>query len=56
LKDGSSANRTEGSQGKTGPRSKSSANGEAKPDMEKSSEEVVAVQNRVLEAKAETRT
>jgi hypothetical protein len=31
------------------------ANGEAKTDMEKSPEEVAAEQNRVLEAKAETR-
>jgi hypothetical protein len=55
LKDGPSVNHPETSQGRTGPRSKSSANGEAKLDTEKSPEEVVAEQNRVLEAKAETR-
>jgi hypothetical protein len=55
LKDGSSAGQSGSSQEKTGPRSKSSANGEAKPDTEKSLEEVAAEQNRVLEAKAETR-
>jgi hypothetical protein len=55
LKDGPSADQPKTSQGRTGPRSESLANGEVKPDMEKSSEEVAAEQNRVPEAKAETR-
>jgi hypothetical protein len=54
--DESSANQPGGSRGRTGPRSKSSAIGEAKPDAEKSPEEVVVEQDRVLEAKVETRT
>jgi hypothetical protein len=36
-------------------RSKSSADGKAKPDVEKSPEEVTAEQNKVLEAKTETK-
>jgi hypothetical protein len=32
------------------------ANGEAKPDVEKSPEEVAAEQDKVLEVKAETKT
>jgi hypothetical protein len=55
LKDGPSADQLESSQGRTGLRSKSSANGEVKPDTEKSPEEVAADQNRVPEVKAETR-
>jgi hypothetical protein len=43
-------------QGRTGPRSKSLANGEAKLDAEKSPEEVAAEQDKVLEVKAETKT
>jgi hypothetical protein len=43
-------------QQKIGLRSESSANGEAKPDTEKSPEEVVAEQNNIPEMKAETRT
>jgi hypothetical protein len=54
LKDGPSADQPESSQGRTGPRSKSSANGKAKPDTEKCPEEVVAEQNRIPEVKAET--
>jgi hypothetical protein len=56
LKDGPSADQPKTSQGRTGPRSESLANGEAEPDMEKSSEEVAAEQNRVPEVKVETRT
>jgi hypothetical protein len=56
LKDGPSADQPESSQGRTRPRSKSSTNGEAKPNMEKSPDEVVVEQNRVLKVKAEIRT
>jgi hypothetical protein len=56
LKDGSSACQSGSSQEKIESRSKSSANGEAKLDTEKGKEEVIAEQNRVLEAKVETRT
>jgi hypothetical protein len=45
-----------GSQEKTGSGSESSTNVEAKPDAERSPEEVAAEQSRVPEAKAETRT
>jgi hypothetical protein len=55
-KDGSSADQPRSSQGRIGPRSESSTDGEAKPDAEKSSEEVAVEQDRVPEAKAETRT
>jgi hypothetical protein len=55
-KDGSFANQPGSSQGRIGLRSKSSANGEAEPDVEKSPEEVAAEQDKILEAKAETRT
>jgi hypothetical protein len=44
-----------GSQEKIGSGSESLANGEAKPDVEKSSEEVAVKQSRVPEVKAETR-
>jgi hypothetical protein len=56
LKDGPSADQLENSQGRTRPRSESSTDGRAKPDMEKSPEEVAVEQNRVLVAKAEIRT
>jgi hypothetical protein len=54
--DESSVDQPGSSLGRIGPRSKSSANGEAKPNAEKSLEEVVAEQDRVLEVKTETRT
>jgi hypothetical protein len=54
-KDGSSTNQPGSSQGRTGLGSESLANGEAKLDAEKSLEEVVAEQDKVLKAKAETR-
>jgi hypothetical protein len=44
-----------GSQEKIVPGSESLANGEAKPDVEKNSEEVATEQSRVPEAKAKTR-
>jgi hypothetical protein len=56
LKNGPSTDQPKSSQGRMGPRSKSSADGKAMPDMEKSLEEVVAEQNRVSEVKAETKT
>jgi hypothetical protein len=56
LKDGPSADQPESSQGRTGPRSKSSANGQAKPNTEKSPEEVAAEQNKVFKVNVETRT
>jgi hypothetical protein len=56
LKDGPSADQPESSQGRIGPRSESSADGKAKPNMKKSPKEVAVEQNRVLEAKAEIRT
>jgi hypothetical protein len=56
LKDGSSVDEPRSNQGKTGPRSKISANDEAKPYAEKSPEEVIAEQDRVPEVKAETKT
>jgi hypothetical protein len=55
LKDGSSADESMSNQGQTWPRGKTSANDEAKPDVEKSPEEVAAEQNRVLEAKTKFR-
>jgi hypothetical protein len=55
LKNGSSTDQPKSSQGRMGPRSKSSADGKAMPDMEKSLEEVVAEQNRISEVKAETK-
>jgi hypothetical protein len=55
LKDGPSADQPESSRGRTGLRSESSVVDKAKPDTEKSPEEVAAEQNRVLEVKAETR-
>jgi hypothetical protein len=42
-------------QGHTGPRGETSANDEAKPDVEKSPEEVAAEQNMVLKAKTKIR-
>jgi hypothetical protein len=54
-KDGSSANQSGSNQGRIGLGRESSANGEAKLDAEKSPEEVVAEQDKVLKAKAETR-
>jgi hypothetical protein len=56
LKDGPSADQSEGSQGRKGPRSKSSADGKAKPDAKKSPEVVAAEQERVTKTKAETKT
>jgi hypothetical protein len=53
VKNGSSIGQSGSNQEKTGPRSKSLANDEAKPDGEKSLEEVVAGQNKVLEVKTE---
>jgi hypothetical protein len=55
LKEGPSADQLEGSQGRIGPRSESSADGKAKFDTKKSPEEVAAEQNKVLEVKAETK-
>jgi hypothetical protein len=54
--DESSADQLGSSQGQTGPRSVSLANDEAKPDVERTSEEVVAEQYRALKAKTETKT
>jgi hypothetical protein len=56
LKDGPSADQPESSQGRTGPRRESSANGEVRLDTEKSIEEVAEEKNMDLEVKAETRT
>jgi hypothetical protein len=47
LKDEPSVHQPESSQGGTGPRSKSSADGKANPNAEKSPEEVAVEQNRV---------
>jgi hypothetical protein len=55
-KDGSSADQSGSSQEKTGSRSESLADGEAKSVTKESPGEVAVEQNRVLEAKAETRT
>jgi hypothetical protein len=55
LKDGSSADERGSSHGRTWSRSKTSNNDEAKPDAEKSLEEVAAEQDRVPEAKIETK-
>jgi hypothetical protein len=55
LKDGSSANQIGNSQERTGPKRESSTNGEAKPDTEKSPEEVAVEQDKVWEVKAETK-
>jgi hypothetical protein len=46
-KDGSSADELGSSQGRTGPRSETSANNEVKPNTKKIPEEVAAEQNRV---------
>jgi hypothetical protein len=56
LKEGPSADQPEGSQGRTGPRSESLANGKAKPNAEKSPEEVATEQNKVPKVKTKTRT
>jgi hypothetical protein len=61
LKDGSSADGLGGSQGQTGPRSKASANNDkAKPDVEKSPEEVaieqIKAQGEETEASVEAKT
>jgi hypothetical protein len=53
LKDGSSAGQLGSSQERTGPRRESSANGKAKPDTEKSPEEVVVEQNRISKLKVD---
>jgi hypothetical protein len=53
---GSSAGQLGCSHGRTGPRSKSSADGEVELDAEKSPEEVAAEQDGVPEGKAETMT
>jgi hypothetical protein len=55
LKNGSSAGQSGSSQEKTGPRSESLPNDEAKPNMERSPKEVAARENKVPEAKTETR-
>jgi hypothetical protein len=55
-KDGSSADEPGISQEKTGLRSETSTDDEAKPDVEKSPEEVTTEQDRVPEVKAETKT
>jgi hypothetical protein len=49
LKDGPSADQPESSQRRTGPRIESLTDSKAKPNMEKSLEEVETEQNRVLE-------
>jgi hypothetical protein len=54
-KSGSSANQSGGSQGQTRLRSEISVDGEAKPDVERSLEEVAAKQNKVSGVKTETR-
>jgi hypothetical protein len=56
LKDGSSADQLGNTPERIGPRREYSANGEAKPDTKKSPEEVAVVQDRVPEAKIETKT
>jgi hypothetical protein len=56
TKDGSSTDEPGSSQGRTGPRNDTSANDEVKPDAEKSPKEVAAEQDRVPEAKTETKT
>jgi hypothetical protein len=55
-KDRSSVDEPGTSQGRTWSRSETSASDEAKPDMEKSLEGVAAEQDRVSEAKVETKT
>jgi hypothetical protein len=55
-KDGSPADESGGNQGRTGPRSETSANDEAKLDAEKGLEEVAAEQNNVPEVKTDTKT
>jgi hypothetical protein len=56
LKDGSSADGPRSSQRKTRPTSETSTNDKAKPGVEKSLEDVVVEQDRVPEAKVETKT
>jgi hypothetical protein len=55
LKNGSSVDQSGGSQGQTRPRSKTSANGEVKPEVEGNPEEATAEQNKVLGVKTETK-
>jgi hypothetical protein len=55
-KSGSSADQSRGSQGKTRPRIKILADGEAKPDVEKNLEEVAVEQSKILGAKTKIRT
>jgi hypothetical protein len=55
-KDGSATDQLGSSQGRIGLGSESLANGEAKPDAEKSPKEVAAEEDRVPEAKVETKT
>jgi hypothetical protein len=55
LKDGSSANRSRSSQGQIGVRSETSANDEAKLDMEKGPKEVAVEQDRVPGTEVETK-
>jgi hypothetical protein len=55
LKDGSSTDQLGSSQERTRSRSESLANGEVKPDAEKSSKKVAIEQDRVPEAKAENK-
>jgi hypothetical protein len=56
MKDGSAADELRSSQGRIGSRSETLPNDEAKPGGEKSSEEVAAEQDRVLEANIGTKT
>jgi hypothetical protein len=55
-KDGSATDQSGSSQGRIGLGSESLANGKAKPDAEKSPKEVAAEEDRVPEAKVETKT
>jgi hypothetical protein len=55
-KDGSSTDQPRSSQGKIGLRSESSANGKAKPSVEKGSEEVAAEQDGTTEVKTKANT
>jgi hypothetical protein len=55
LKDRSSTEEPGSSQGRIGPRSETLVNDEAKPDTEKSPEEVAAEQDRVLEVKTKAK-
>jgi hypothetical protein len=53
---GSSVDQQGSIQGKTGPRSETSADDEAKPDAQRGLEEVAAEQDKVLGARTEART